>query len=112
MWLHQGFIDPRANPTFTDTVNGITKTMISLANVDNASDLNNPVSTATQAALNLKATATDIKKAFVEFGNVYSAIDLNQPERTEPAAANDLNATTTHITETLIGFGNVGNESD
>ena len=44
-----------ANPTFTGTVGGITKTMVGLSNVDNTSDLLKPVSTATQTALNLKA---------------------------------------------------------
>jgi len=46
---------PIASPTFTGTVSGITKAMISLENVDNTSDANKPVSTATQTALDLKA---------------------------------------------------------
>jgi hypothetical protein len=46
---------PLASPTFTGTVSGITKTMVGLANVDNTSDANKPVSTATQTELNLKA---------------------------------------------------------
>jgi hypothetical protein len=44
-----------ANPTFTGTVNGITKSMVGLGNVDNTSDENKPVSTAQQTALGLKA---------------------------------------------------------
>lgn len=44
-----------ANPTFTGTVSGITKSMVGLGNVDNTSDANKPVSSATQTALNLKA---------------------------------------------------------
>jgi len=44
-----------ANPTFTGTVSGITKVMVGLTNVDNTSDANKPISTATQTALNLKA---------------------------------------------------------
>jgi hypothetical protein len=44
-----------ASPTFTGTVAGITATMVGLGNVDNTSDANKPVSTATQTALNLKA---------------------------------------------------------
>jgi hypothetical protein len=43
------------NPTFTGTVSGIDKTMVGLSNVDNTSDANKPISTATQTALNLKA---------------------------------------------------------
>lgn len=46
---------PKANPTFTGTVAGITKTHVGLANVDNTSDLNKPVSTAVTNALALKA---------------------------------------------------------
>lgn len=37
---------PIANPTFTGTVSGITKSMVGLGNVDNTSDANKPVSTA------------------------------------------------------------------
>jgi hypothetical protein len=41
-------------PTFTGTVSGITATMVGLGNVDNTSDANKPISTATQTALDLK----------------------------------------------------------
>ena len=43
------------NPTFTGTVSGITKSMVGLGNVDNTTDANKPVSTATQTVLDLKA---------------------------------------------------------
>ena len=46
---------PINNPAFNGTVSGITKDMVGLGNVDNITDLAKPVSTATQAALNLKA---------------------------------------------------------
>ena len=49
-----------ASPTFTGTVSGIDKTMVGLGNVDNTSDANKPVSTATQTALNLKANTADV----------------------------------------------------
>jgi len=45
---------PIASPTFTGTVSGITKDMVGLANADNTTDANKPVSTATQTALDLK----------------------------------------------------------
>lgn len=45
---------PIANPTFTGTVSGVSKSMVGLGNVDNTSDANKPISTATQTALNLK----------------------------------------------------------
>ena len=46
---------PLANPTFTGTVAGITKTMVGLGSVDNTADTAKPVSTAQQTALDLKA---------------------------------------------------------
>ena len=47
------------SPTFTGTVSGVTKSMVALGNVDNTSDVNKPVSTATQTALDAKlASAT------------------------------------------------------
>ena len=45
---------PIASPTFTGTVNGITKAMVGLGNVDNTSDSSKPISTATQSALDTK----------------------------------------------------------
>ncbi len=43
-----------AGATFTGTVAGITKSMVGLGNVDNTTDLNKPVSNATQTALDGK----------------------------------------------------------
>jgi hypothetical protein len=48
---------PIANPTFTGTVNGISKTMVGLGSVDNTADTAKPVSTPQQTALNLKANS-------------------------------------------------------
>jgi len=45
---------PVNSPTFTGTVYGVTKSMVGLANVDNTSDANKPVSTDTQIALDTK----------------------------------------------------------
>jgi hypothetical protein len=45
---------PINSPTFTGTVSGITKGMVGLGAVDNTSDLDKPISTATQTALNAK----------------------------------------------------------
>jgi len=50
-------------------VDGITKTSLGLGNVDNTSDANKPVSTATQAALDLKVTASA--------PSVSGALDMN-----------------------------------
>jgi hypothetical protein len=46
---------PLDSPTFTGTVEGITSTLVGLGNVDNTSDSDKPISTATQSALDLKA---------------------------------------------------------
>ena len=49
-----------ASPTFTGTVSGISKTMVGLGNVDNTTDLNKPISTSTQTALDLKANVSQL----------------------------------------------------
>jgi hypothetical protein len=49
---------PIASPTFTGTVGGITKAMVGLTNVDNTTDANKPVSSATQSALDGKVSGT------------------------------------------------------
>jgi len=54
-----GLKAPLANPTFTGTVAGVTSTHVGLGNVDNTSDANKPVSTATQTALDLKLNLSD-----------------------------------------------------
>ena len=45
---------PIASPTFTGTVAGVTKSMVGLGNVDNTTDADKPISTATQTALDAK----------------------------------------------------------
>lgn len=63
---------PLDNPTFTGTVNGITKAMVGLGNVDNVSDANKPVSTAQNTAIvtgdNLRLKASDMYGDFVVSG--------------------------------------------
>jgi hypothetical protein len=60
---------PINNPTFTGTVSGISKTMVGLSNVDNTSDANKPVSTATQTALNLKLNISDTAAMLLNYRN-------------------------------------------
>ena len=48
---------PTADPTFTGTVSGVTKAHVGLGNVDNTTDANKPISTATQTALDAKANS-------------------------------------------------------
>ena len=84
---------PLASPAFTGTVTGVTATMVGLGNVNNTSDLNKPISTATQAALDTKGSATDLAlKA--------------------PLASPAFTGTVTGVTATMVGLGNVDNTSD
>jgi hypothetical protein len=68
---------PLASPTFTGTVNGITKSMVGLGNADNTSDANKPVSTATQTALDGKA-ATSHVHAIGDVTGLQTALDNKQ----------------------------------
>lgn len=128
---------PIASPTFTGTVSGITSTMIGLGNVDNTSDANKPISTATQTALNLKentitaGTVSDyyrgdktwvaLNKAAVGLGNVDNTSDANKPVSTATQTALNLKAnlasptftgTVSGITSTMVGLANVDDTSD
>jgi hypothetical protein len=70
--------------------------MVGLGNVDNTSDLNKPISTATQTTLDLKApianpsftgTVSGITKAMVGLGNVDNTSDINKPISTATQSA-------------------------
>ncbi|MFM7977730.1 MAG: hypothetical protein ACKPKO_00300, partial [Candidatus Fonsibacter sp.] len=50
---------PSANPIFTGNTEGIAKDMIGLCSVDNVADLDKPISTAMQTALDGKADKTN-----------------------------------------------------
>lgn len=66
-----------ASPTFTGTVNGITKSMVGLGNVDNTTDLLKPLSTAAQT---LAAKGSVIKLGTLTYvGNQYTAPALAAP---------------------------------
>lgn len=75
-----------ASPTFSGTVSGITKSMVGLGNVDNVSDANKPISSATQTALNLKlatngdgSSLTGLTKTQVGLANVDNTSDALKP---------------------------------
>lgn len=88
---------PLANPTFTGTVNGVTKGHVGLGNVDNTADSAKPVSTLQQAALDTKADASATS----------SALALKAP-----LASPAFTGTPTGITKSHVGLGNVDNTSD
>jgi len=56
------------SPTFTGTVGGINSSMVGLGNVDNTSDLNKPISTATQNALDNK------ENKFAQYSGEYGVL--------------------------------------
>jgi hypothetical protein len=64
------------NQSSNKTVNiTMSKSDVGLGNVDNTSDANKPISTATQAALNAKADASDIASAKTVTGNPITLTD-------------------------------------
>jgi hypothetical protein len=112
----------------------LSKLPYTLSNVDNTSDVNKPVSTATQTALNLKADSSSLTShtgntsnphsttaAQVGLGNVDNTSDVNKPVSTATQTALNLKAnlasptftgTVAGITKTMVGLGNVDNTSD
>ena len=128
--VNTAIIATLASPTFTGTVSGITKTMVGLSFVDDTADIAKPVSTAQQAALDLKAnlasptftgTVEGISPTMVGLGNVDNTSDANKPVSTATQTALDLKAplasptftgTVEGISPTMVGLGNVDNISD
>jgi Major tropism determinant N-terminal domain len=85
-----------ADGAVSTAVSALTKSSVGLANVDNTSDANKPVSTAAQTALDLKApladptftgTVSGITKAHVGLGNVDNTADSAKPVSTAQATA-------------------------
>jgi hypothetical protein len=83
------------------TLNASAKTTLGLNNLDNTSDANKPVSTATQTALDLKSniasptftgTVGGITKAMVGLSNVDNTTDAGKPVSTATQSALDLKA--------------------
>lgn len=90
-----------ADGAVSTAVAALTKSSVGLGNVDNTSDADKPVSTATQTALDLKAplasptftgTVSGITKSMVGLGNVDNTTDANKPVSTATQTALDLKA--------------------
>ncbi len=108
----------------------VTKDMVGLADADNTSDANKPISSDTQTALDLKSplasptftgTVSGITKAMVDLGNVDNTSDVNKPVSTAAQAALDLKApladptftgTVAGVTKSMVGLGSVDNTAD
>lgn len=92
------YADNAANTATSTAVAALTKSSVGLGNVDNTSDANKPVSTATQTALDAKApiasptftgTVAGITKAMVGLGNVDNTADSAKPVSTAQQTALD-----------------------
>ena len=102
-------VDGKANTSHTHT-----KSEVGLANVDNTSDVNKPISNATQTALNSKAnTSHTHTKSEVGLANVDNTSDLTKPISTATQTALNSKANTVHThTKSEVGLSNVDNTSD
>jgi hypothetical protein len=90
-----------ADGAVSSAVTALTKSSVGLGNVDNTSDANKPVSTATQTALDLKApladptftgTVSGVTKTHVGLANVDNTSDANKPVSTATQTALDAKA--------------------
>jgi hypothetical protein len=106
---------PLANGGTGATTAAVARVNLGLGNVDNTSDANKPIATATQAALNLKAplasptftgTVSGIDKTMVGLGNVDNTSDANKPISIATQAALDLNENLTNKSTDLIADAN------
>ena len=102
---------PIASPTFTGTVSGIDATMVGLANVNNTTDVNKPISSDTQTALDLKASiaALDLKANSTDLALKADITDLNLKA---PIASPTFTGTVSGIDATMVGLANVNNTTD
>uniref|UniRef100_UPI0040476401 hypothetical protein n=1 Tax=Algoriphagus sp. TaxID=1872435 RepID=UPI0040476401 len=100
---------PLASPTFTGTVSGITSAMVGLGNVNNTSDANKPVSTATQTALDLKSPLASPTFTGTPLAPTATAgTNTTQLATTEfvTSAVSTANATNANLTGVVTSVGN------
>ncbi|MFD3407381.1 hypothetical protein SKC37_01815 [Aquirufa sp. HETE-83D] len=102
---------PIASPTFTGSVAGITATMVGLANVNNTTDVDKPISTATQTALDLKANIADLALK-ANSTDVALKADITSLNLKAPIASPTFTGNVSGITATMVGLSNVDNTTD
>ena len=95
----------------------VTKTQVGLGNVDNTSDINKPVSTATQTALDLKADKSTTYTKDETDSLLNAKLDVDTAKSTYETIANFTdhknNKSNPHsVTKEQVGLGNVNNTSD
>ena len=105
---------PIDSPKFTGTVAGITKSMVGLGSVNNTSDATKPVSEAMQAALDLKANATDLLALSATVNTNTASITSSTTEISlkAPIASPTFTGAVSGITKSMVGLGSVDNTSD
>ena len=91
----------------TENPHSVTKAQIGLGNVDNTSDANKPISTATQTALNLKANSADVYTK--------SQVDTELAKKLDSTTASSTYATKTELSQQVASVykvkGSVATES-
>jgi hypothetical protein len=96
----QSKVDAHANRV--DNPHSVTKTQIGLSNADNTSDLNKPISTATQAALNLKYDAS----------NPSGYVNATEATAAAPVQSVAGKVGAVNLTKSDVGLADVDNTSD
>ena len=107
----------------TSNPHKVTKAQVGLGNVDNTSDANKPVSTAVQAALDLKADAEDVYTKTETYdqttidNKLAEKLDIDTASSTyatiDSLEAHTSNTSNPHsVTKAQVGLGNVDNISD
>lgn len=105
----------------TNNPHGVTKSQVGLGNVDNTSDLNKPVSTATQTELNKKVDKVEGKGLSTEdyttadktkLAGIASGAQVNSITGVKGGAEENYRTGNVNITAANLGLGNVNNTSD
>lgn len=96
-------------PSFTGIVSGVTKSMVGLGNVDNTTDALKPISTATQTALDLKASVTALNlKVSLTGTETITNKTLTAPTLTTPALGTPSSGVATNLTGLPLSTGITG----
>jgi len=90
-----------------NTPTGITKSDVGLANVDNTTDANKPISTATQTALDLKLASATAATTYETITNVALKAPLNGPTFTGTVTLPSGTVTSTMILDGTIVNGDI-----
>ena len=103
-----------AHATATDNPHSVTKAQVGLGNADNTSDLNKPISSATQTALDLKGSAADVSQNASDIAANTTAIATKATPADVTQAVNDLinGAGTAYDTLSELGAAITANDSD